>query len=275
MTNATLTTASFTLSIASGAVTGTVNVSGNTARFTPSALLAASTQYTATITTAVKDSAGNALTNNYSWNFTTTATAPGTTYITNFDQTENPISDGGRWTNGRAVGLDWNDMQSASSNAYGTAFSPANYDDNIACLSGFAANHYVEGVIYRAAGYNPSQEHEIELLVRFQITAHNARGNEILINSKGGNQIVRWNGGQGDFTVLSTSGNGTGNPVNGDVIRVEVRRNSIIVKKNGTQVLSATDSTWTNGNPGIAVFSRGADDVLANFGWSSITAGDL
>src|SRR6185436_15695287 len=78
MTNATLTTASFTLTSAGGAVTGTVNVSGNTATFTPSALLATSTQYTATITTAAKDAAGNALAADSVWNFTT-APAPDTT----------------------------------------------------------------------------------------------------------------------------------------------------------------------------------------------------
>jgi len=72
MTNSTLTTASVKLTTTSGAaVTGTVNVNGNTATFTPSAALTGSTQYTATITTAAKDAAGNALVANYAWNFTT------------------------------------------------------------------------------------------------------------------------------------------------------------------------------------------------------------
>jgi len=197
------------------------------------------------------------------------------TYTTNFDQTENPISEGGRWTNGRAVGLDWNDMQTASGNACGTAFSPSNYDDNIACLSGFGANHYIEGVIHRASGYNPSQVHEIQLLLRFEIAAHNARGYEIIIYSKGGNKIIRWNGSHGDFTVLPASGDGSGTPASGDVIRVEASGSSIIVRKNGRQVLSAADTAWKDGNPGIAAFSRGADGVLASFGWASITAGNL
>jgi len=79
MTNSTLTTASFTLATTGGAaVTGTVNVSGNTATFTPSVPLVASTQYTATITTAAKDAAGNALAANSIWSFTTTQ-APDTT----------------------------------------------------------------------------------------------------------------------------------------------------------------------------------------------------
>ena len=75
MTNSTLTTASFMLATTTGGtpVTGMVNVSGNIATFTPSANLAFSTQYTATITTAVKDAAGNALAVNFSWPFTTAA----------------------------------------------------------------------------------------------------------------------------------------------------------------------------------------------------------
>ena len=77
MQNATITTASFTLVTTSGgvAVPGTVSISGNTATYTPNAGLAGSTQYTATVTTAVKDVAGNSLAANTSWSFTTTAPA--------------------------------------------------------------------------------------------------------------------------------------------------------------------------------------------------------
>ncbi len=73
MNNATLTTTSFTLAttIGGAAVTGTVDVNGNTATFTPSAPLAGRTQYTATITTDATDAANNALLADYSWNFTT------------------------------------------------------------------------------------------------------------------------------------------------------------------------------------------------------------
>lgn len=82
MTNSTLNTSTFTLvtTIGSVAVAGTVSVSGNTATFTPSASLAGSTQYTATVTTGARDAAGNALAANASWSFTTAASggaAPG------------------------------------------------------------------------------------------------------------------------------------------------------------------------------------------------------
>ena len=49
-----------------------VTYTGLTATFTPGVNLAYGTVYTATITTGVKDLAGNALATNYSWNFTST-----------------------------------------------------------------------------------------------------------------------------------------------------------------------------------------------------------
>jgi hypothetical protein len=33
------------------------------------------------------------------------------TYTTSFPVTENPISEGGKWISGRAVGLDWTDVR--------------------------------------------------------------------------------------------------------------------------------------------------------------------
>ncbi len=53
------------------AVPGTVTYSGKTATFTPISIFAINTVYTGTITTGVKDSAGNAMAANYTWNFTT------------------------------------------------------------------------------------------------------------------------------------------------------------------------------------------------------------
>lgn len=68
----TISTSSFTV----GGVTGTVafNAATRIATFTPSANLAANTTYTATVTTATKDLAGNALAVNKVWSFTTAAT---------------------------------------------------------------------------------------------------------------------------------------------------------------------------------------------------------
>lgn len=68
---ATLTIATFTLVGGSGAVDGVVDASGPDAAFTPNALLAYNTTYTATLTTDVSDIAGNPLATEYSWSFTT------------------------------------------------------------------------------------------------------------------------------------------------------------------------------------------------------------
>jgi hypothetical protein len=75
MNPATLNTATFLVKQGSTTVTGTVGYSGTTATFTPTAALSASTVYTATITTGATDLAGNALTANYTWSFTTAAIA--------------------------------------------------------------------------------------------------------------------------------------------------------------------------------------------------------
>jgi Ice-binding-like/Bacterial Ig-like domain len=67
----------FTVAVAGGGPTvpGNVSYAGKTAVFVPTANLAASTLYTATITTAAKDLTGVAMAANYAWNFTTGLTA--------------------------------------------------------------------------------------------------------------------------------------------------------------------------------------------------------
>jgi hypothetical protein len=71
MDSSTITTTTFTLKQGTTAVAGTLSYAGATATFTPTANLAASTLYTATITTGAADLAGNALASNFVWTFTT------------------------------------------------------------------------------------------------------------------------------------------------------------------------------------------------------------
>jgi hypothetical protein len=61
----------FTLQQGANMVSGTVSYVDNTATFIPSTGMIANSVYTGTITTGAKDNAGNALANNYTWNFTT------------------------------------------------------------------------------------------------------------------------------------------------------------------------------------------------------------
>lgn len=71
MDPATIAGTTFTLKQGTTVVAASVSYAGMTATISPSANLAPSTIYTATITTAAKDLAGNALASNYVWTFTT------------------------------------------------------------------------------------------------------------------------------------------------------------------------------------------------------------
>jgi hypothetical protein len=72
MNAATITAAStFTLKQGINLIAGSVTYVGTTASFTPTANLIAGTTYTATISTAAKNLAGNSLASNYVWTFTT------------------------------------------------------------------------------------------------------------------------------------------------------------------------------------------------------------
>ena len=74
--SSTVSTTTFTLKAGTTSIPGTVTMNGNTATFDPTSSLAASTSYTATITTGVKDTAGNAMTSAKTWSFTTAAAPP-------------------------------------------------------------------------------------------------------------------------------------------------------------------------------------------------------
>ncbi len=77
MDPATINGISFTVKNGTTSVPGVVTYTGTTASFTPTVNLLPNTLYTATITTAAKNMAGTALTNNYVWSFTTMVqTAP-------------------------------------------------------------------------------------------------------------------------------------------------------------------------------------------------------
>ncbi|MDP3581312.1 MAG: Ig-like domain-containing protein, partial [Ignavibacteria bacterium] len=75
MDASTISTSTYTLMQGTTPVAGFVSYSGTTATFSPASNLLANTTFTATVTTGAKDLAGNPLSNNYTWNFTTGAAA--------------------------------------------------------------------------------------------------------------------------------------------------------------------------------------------------------
>jgi len=78
LASATFTSTTFTLMQGTTPVNGSVKYSGTTAVFYPTVNLAASTTYTATVTTGVKDLAGHAMAAAKVWSFTTGTTADNT-----------------------------------------------------------------------------------------------------------------------------------------------------------------------------------------------------
>jgi len=101
----------FTLKQGTTTVAGNVTYSGSTATYTPSASLAYNTTYTGTITTGVKDVAGNALASNYTFSFTTSA-APDLTPPTVVSTT--PVSNATGVATSQAVGVTFSEAMTAS-----------------------------------------------------------------------------------------------------------------------------------------------------------------
>jgi hypothetical protein len=205
---------------------------------------------------------------------TTPCVPPSSVYSTNFPAAESPLSEGGKWINGKTVGVDWNNVQSVPGKAFGAAFA-AGYDDDIAVLTtSFAANQYAEATVYRASGYAPGVNHEVELLLRFKITPNNARGYEVLWAHQGIMAIVRWNGPVGDYTPLLDNVQ-IGAAVDGDVLRAEITGDVIKVFKNGSLVgTGPSNTTWTDGQPGVGFWPK-PGSTQQNYGWKNFKAGSL
>ncbi len=207
------------------------------------------------------------------------------TYSTNFPVAENPLSEGGKWVDGKVVGVDWNNPLSAGGKAYASTVSgtPSRYNDSVAQLStsvhAFSASQYAEATVFLVNGYTATS-HEAELLLRFSITAHNAHGYEILWGLRGYIAVVRWNGNLGDYTALYDPGAGSiPPPKDGDVLRAEISGNIITVKRNGStvatvDVTSQGGTVYSSGQPGMGFWPvDGA--TPQNYGWKSWDAGEL
>src|SRR5690349_20613457 len=107
---------------------------------------------------------------------------PAHPYTTTFPRRENPISEGSVWINGRAMGLDWSDVETTPGLAYGKQpgiMSPP-YSDSIAILAGsWGPDQTVSATVHTVNQQGASVYEEVEILLRFQITAKSARGYEV------------------------------------------------------------------------------------------------
>ncbi len=203
--------------------------------------------------------------------------APTRSYATNFPGTENPISEGGNWTN--TVSATWNNPVSTVGGSPGHAvgLNSTGFNDSIAMLTGsFTADQKVTVTAFRGAGAIGAAE--IELLLRMTMvpgSPDKVFTYEIdVIPAQHEIVIVRWNGQQGVFSNLAS---GTIVTINdGDVIEATVtgpaNAVAIAVTLNGTTIVTANDTAgYATGNPGMG-FDAGTPANGANFGIRSYTA---
>lgn len=196
-------------------------------------------------------------------------TAPSGTFVTTFDSSETPLSEGGAW---RRSNNPWTNVKVQNGVAFGTNGVTNGYDDSYAYLTqNFGANYEIEGIVYRDPSLPSSDSNELELMLRVTDSGSTASAYEVLWQSYGGQQIVKWNGPFGSFTVLqATQLSYFNRPLaNGDVLKASVIGNVITMYVNGVATQRATDSGLTSGQPGIGFFRRPGESTTG-IGWTQI-----
>jgi hypothetical protein len=202
------------------------------------------------------------------------------TYTTTFEGTENPLSEGGKWTNNS---LDWTKIYKKDGIACGTETGTNTgiykFDDSFAHLSGFPPDQEAWGKAYIAKP-NSSCNQELEILLRWTSSAHRTTGYECfarcLSNGSSYVEIVRWDGPLGKFTYLARMHGTNYGLKDGDTLKASIVGNLITVYINDIKKAQVTDDTFKTGNPGIGEFlacERG-QKIGSNpdFGFSSFTA---
>jgi len=204
------------------------------------------------------------------------AAAGGGTYSTVFSLTENPISEGAVWKNGKTVGLDWSDVRTTAGLAFGTQNGLVNFNDSIAILQGsWTADQTATATVRTTNQQTGGIFEEVELLLRFAITPHGARGYEMNYSCRRDGsqyvQIVRWNGALGSWTLLDAR---TGPGLkDGDQVKATIVGSTITTYINNAAIFSVTDTAFTSGTPGLGFYLQGGSAALAgDYGFTSYTA---
>jgi len=208
------------------------------------------------------------------------AEGPPVQYSTTFDGDENPLSEGGKWSNN---GLDWTKIRKAGGLAFGTQTGTRKgiyrYDDSYAHLSGFPPDQEAWAQV-RIAKPDPSCHQELEILLRWTSSAHRTTGYECFARcvNDGSSyvQIVRWEGPLGKFTYLADKRGTDYGLKDGDTLKASIVGNVITVSINGVVKAQVKDDTYKTGNPGIGTFllcdnGRGIG-TNQDFGFRSFTA---
>jgi hypothetical protein len=200
----------------------------------------------------------------------------GGSYSTNFPLTENPISEGDRWINGKTTGRDWNNLETVAGQTFGVGPAiEAPYSDPTAVLTGtWGSNQQATATAY-CSGCSDTYFEEIELRLNTRIAPGSITGYEINCrtpsNSSAYFAIVRWNGALGNFTILGTiTGSGCNN---GDVLSATNINGLITEYLDRNPVLQVSDTTYQNGSPGIGFNSNNYNSYV-DYGISQFSATD-
>ena len=206
----------------------------------------------------------------------TVTAAAGNSYTTNFPLTENPISEGGHWINGKVAGIDWTNMQTTPGLAFGTeSCASSNDDDSTAVLTGsWGPNQSASAVVHM----NGTPAQEIELRLRTTVTAHSITGYEITCSPTYVG-MAAWLGPLNSYNGLWPPGGGIDTShhcSNGDTWTATAVGNVITAYLNSVQVMQVTDTTYpSGGSPGIGFFNAGGGDCTqSDLGWTTFSATD-
>jgi hypothetical protein len=204
----------------------------------------------------------------------------GQTSTTNYSGTENPLTEGGKWSNN---GLDWTTIRKGNGIAHSTQSGietgKFKYNDSYAHLSGFPPDQEAWGEVSISKPTSKCFQ-ELEILLRFTSTPHSTTGYECFgrctDDSSSYLEIAQWDGPVGKFTYLARMhGKGYGLRT-GDTIKASIVGNVIIVFINGVQKAQSVDDTFKSGNPGIGEYLECVDGqgkrTNADFGFASFTA---
>jgi hypothetical protein len=214
-------------------------------------------------------------------------------YRTRFQHDESPLSEGGIWRGGATDGLDWADVIVGNGVAYGAvtrmqaaerrveqgnlasadveAAPEGDYDDPTAVLAGvWGRNQHARATVF---SQNQTEEYfqEVEIRLRSTLEPHRCSGYEIfwrcLKTENAYAEIVRWNGKVGDFTSLRKLSGPQYGVTDGDVVEAIVTGNVITGIVNGVEVISAEDSVFETGSPGIG-FNFGVGNTNVDHGFT-------
>ena len=179
-------------------------------------------------------------------------------YSTDFQGSEDPLSEGGRWNNN---GLVWTAVRKDGGIAFGTQTGletgALRYADSYAALAGYPPDQEAWGEVF-IANPNPSCNQEVEILLRWTHSPNFTSGYECFARCTNDDlsylQIVRWNGPLGDFTYLADMQGAEYGLKDGDILKASVVGSVISVYVNDVMKAQAMDHTHPAGNPGIGFF---------------------